>query len=96
LFIQRLVATIIGLYWYLTNVTLNNNEYRYFAYGMASGMDTPPNYSYVCTTATFVRYDSSVPLGKYNFTDKFQLNHLQVNFYCFQKSSVTYPETQVK
>ncbi|UJR20700.1 hypothetical protein I4U23_023821 [Adineta vaga] len=74
---MKLIATIIGRYWYLTNVTLNDNEYRYFAYGMHSRMDTPPKYSYVCTTATFTRYDDSVKYGKYNVSDKFFIKHFQ-------------------
>ncbi|CAF0857572.1 unnamed protein product [Adineta steineri] len=74
---MRLVATIIGQYWYLTNITVNDNLYRYFAFGMQNLMDTPPKFSYVCTTATFVRYDDTTKYGKYNFTDKFNIKSFQ-------------------
>jgi len=74
---MSLNTTIIGGYWYLINATLNNNEYRYFAYGMHSRMDTPPKFSYVCTTAIFVRFDNLIKHGKYNFSDKFYLTKLQ-------------------
>ncbi len=75
-----MITTIIGRYWYLQNVTLNNNVYRYFAFGMSDLMTTPPTYSYVCTTATFIRYNNSTTnLAQYNFTDQFYLLGLQVN-----------------
>jgi len=74
---MSLIITIIGRYWYLEKATINNNEYRYFAYGMYSQMDTPPTYSYACNSAVFVRYNSAVPHGQYNFTDQFYLINLQ-------------------
>ncbi len=40
-------------------------------------MDTPPTYSYVCTTATFVRYHPE-GRGSYDFLDKFYIKNLQV------------------
>jgi hypothetical protein len=80
LFIFRLTTTIIGRYWYLVNATLNDKEYRYFAFGMHDRMDTPPTYSYVCSSAMFVRYERMTEsYGKYNFSDKFYLTDLQVN-----------------
>ncbi len=82
-FFWRLNTTIVGVYWYLTHVTLHSNEYRYYAFGMYDLMTTPPTYSYVCTTATFVRYDSSAPGGQYNFSNKFYLLELQVNWNIF-------------
>ena len=73
-----LVATIRGLYWYLDSATLNNTAYLYFAYGMQSLMDTPPNFSYVCNSAVFVRYDiNSTKYGTYNFNNKFFISDLQ-------------------
>jgi hypothetical protein len=42
-------------------------------------MTTPPTYCYVCTTATFVRYNTSTVAGQYNFSDMFYLLNLQVN-----------------
>ena len=45
---------------------------------MHSKMDTPPSYSYVCTTAIFVKYSSESRFGKYDFLDKFYLTNLQV------------------
>jgi hypothetical protein len=74
---MSIITTRIGRYWYLEKATINNNEYRYFAYGMPDKMDTPPTYSYVCNSAIFVRYNNSVPHGQYNFTDKFYLIGLQ-------------------
>ncbi|CAF0983529.1 unnamed protein product [Rotaria sp. Silwood1] len=73
-----LTTTIMGRFWSLENVTLNQNEYRYFVSGMDSPMETPPTYSYVCTTAEFVRYDNSKsPYGLYNFSNKFYIKNLQ-------------------
>lgn len=78
--ILSLTASIINRYWVLQNATLNGKEYRYFAYGMHDQMETPPTYSYACKTATFVRYDSSVPKQEhYNFSTKFYIIDLQVN-----------------
>jgi len=74
---MSLTTTIIGRYWYLEKATINNIQYRYFAYGMSDQMTTPPAYSYVCNSAIFVRYDTTVPLGQYNFTNKFYLINLQ-------------------
>jgi hypothetical protein len=45
---------------------------------MHSKMDTPPTYSYVCTTAIFVKYNSESRFGSYDFGDKFYLTNLQV------------------
>jgi len=72
------MANITGRYWYLEKAEINDTEYRYFAYGMNSKMDTPPAYSYVCTTATFVKYNSSSKYGTYDFQDKFFITNLQV------------------
>lgn len=76
----RLTASITGLYWQLTSAKLANFEYRYFAYGMHSEMDTPPTFSYVCTTATFIKYDKAALAGKglYDFSNKFSIKNLQV------------------
>jgi hypothetical protein len=73
-----LIANITGRYWYLEKAIINNTEYRYFAYGMHSKMDTPPTFSYVCTTAVFVKYDPKPPYGSYDFQDKFYITSLQV------------------
>ncbi len=78
-FLWSLNTTIVGVYWYLTQAILNNQEYRYYAFGMYDLMTTPPTYSYVCTTGSFVRYDSSTPGGRYNFSNKFYILELQVN-----------------
>ena len=67
-----------GLYWNLEKAIFNDSEYRYFAYGMHSQMDTPPTYSYVCTTAVFVKYNSTIKFGLYDFKDKFFVTNLQV------------------
>lgn len=75
----RLTASLLGRYWYLTNTTVNGSEYRYFAYGMHSKMDTPPKYSYVCPTATFTQYDSTGKYGAYNTSNKFSIKHFQVS-----------------
>ncbi|CAF0842113.1 unnamed protein product [Rotaria sordida] len=72
-----LTTTIFGRFWRLENVTLNQNEYRYFVSGMHSPMETPPTYCYVCTTAEFVRYDSQTRYGLYNFSNKFYIKDLQ-------------------
>ena len=76
----RLTANISGLYWKLDSATIEDVEYRYFAYGMYSTMDTPPTFSYVCTKATFVKYDRKQHAGKgaYDFDDKFYITNLQV------------------
>ena len=76
----RLTANITGLYWELYSAVLQGVEYRYFAYGMYSKMDTPPTYSYVCTKATFVKYDKTQHGGKgaYDFDDRFYITNLQV------------------
>ncbi|CAF3660933.1 unnamed protein product [Rotaria socialis] len=74
---MTLMANITGRYWYLEKAIVNGSEYRYFAYGMHSLMDTPPTYSYVCKTAVFVKYNSSVKYGTYDFKDKFFLTNLQ-------------------
>lgn len=65
-----------GLYWTLDKVFFNSSEYRYFAYGMHSLMDTPPKFSYVCTTATFVKYNP-VKYGTYDFKDRFFITKFQ-------------------
>ena len=72
--------SITGLYWQLTSAKLDGFEYRYFAYGMHSEMDTPPTFSYVCTTATFIKYNRAALAGKgaYDFNDKFSISRLQV------------------
>lgn len=70
-------ARLINRYWYIENITIHDKLYRYFAYGMANQMDTPPSYSYVCNSATFVRYDPSTKYGTYNFSDKFYLTNFQ-------------------
>ncbi|CAF2403266.1 unnamed protein product [Rotaria sp. Silwood2] len=73
-----LTTTKMGRFWSLENATLNQNEYRYFVSGMHSPMETPPTYSYVCTTAEFVRYDNSkTKYGQYNFSNKFYIKELQ-------------------
>jgi hypothetical protein len=82
-FLFRLIANITGRYWYLESVTIesktmNLTEYHYFAYGMHSKMDTPPTYSYVCTTATFVAYNDAPKHGSHNFQDKFYITNFQV------------------
>ncbi|CAF1428317.1 unnamed protein product [Adineta ricciae] len=74
---MTLTASLLGRYWYLTNTTVNGSEYRYFAYGMHSRMDTPPKYSYVCTTTTFTRYDSTGKYGAYHTNNKFSIKHFQ-------------------
>jgi hypothetical protein len=74
---MSLIANITGRYWYLEKAIINNTEYRYFAYGMHSKMDTPPTYSYVCTTAIFVKYDPIKANGSYDFRDKFYITNLQ-------------------
>ena len=74
-----LTATIIGRYWYLEQAVLNGTEYRYFAYGMHYRMDTPPKYSYVCNSASFIAHNKTTKYGTYNFDDKFFLTDLQVN-----------------
>jgi hypothetical protein len=56
---------------------IDGTQYRYFAYGMYSKMDTPPTYSYACKTATFVAYNPDKH-GSYNFRDKFYIRNLQV------------------
>jgi len=92
-FLFSLIANITGRYWYLESVTIesktmNLTEYRYFAYGMYSKMDTPPTYSYVCKTATFVAYNDAPKHGLYNFQDKFYITNFQVTkkkfFFFFQ------------
>lgn len=65
-----------NLYWKLDKVVFNNSEYRYFAYGMHSLMETPPKFSYVCTTATFVQYNSGT-YGTYDFQNRFFISKLQ-------------------
>ncbi|CAF1264378.1 unnamed protein product [Rotaria magnacalcarata] len=86
---MSLTTTIIGLYWTLENATINGEEYRYFAYGMHSQMETPPTYSYVCTTATFVRYNALYDkYGQYNFSKKFYITNLQ--FQPFNSSQLTF------
>jgi hypothetical protein len=74
--IMTLIANITGRYWYLESAIINETQYRYFAYGAYSKMDTPPTYSYVCTTATFVRYHPE-GRGSYDFLDKFYIKNLQ-------------------
>ena len=69
---------ITGLYWRVTDVQMNGSEYRYFAYGMHSEMETPPTFSYVCTTAVFVKYNSSGKYGTYDFANKFFISNMQV------------------
>lgn len=84
----RLIANVTGLYWQLISIKLDGSEYRYFAYGMYSEMDTPPTFSYVCTTATFVKYDRAASGGKgaYDFNNKFSIKSFQVR----QRSSIRY------
>ncbi|UJR28942.1 hypothetical protein I4U23_010159 [Adineta vaga] len=72
-----LIANLTGRFWYLETAIINDTEYRYFAYGMHSRMDTPATYSYVCTTAVFVKYDPNTKYGTYDFRDKFYLTNLQ-------------------
>jgi len=74
--IMRINASISGLYWYFNSATINDTEYRYFAYGMPSKMDTPPTYSYVCTKALFVKYEPAGH-GKYDFLDKVYITNFQ-------------------
>jgi len=69
-------ATIIDRYWYLESAKVNAIEYRYFAYGSYSRMDTPPKYSYACTTAMFVKYNPEGH-GSYDFQDIFYITNLQ-------------------
>ena len=69
---------IVGQYWYLQSVYVADEEYRYFAYGMHNRMDTPPTFSYVCTTATFIHYNSSSHFGSYDFTKKLFIKNMQV------------------
>ncbi len=59
---------------------INETQYRYFAYGMYSTMETPPTFSYVCTNALFIKYNDNKPTkhGSYDFTDKFYISNLQV------------------
>jgi len=71
-----LTASLSGRYWYLDSAIINETQYRYFAYGMYSKMDTPPTYSYVCTTATFIAYNPEKH-GSYNFQDKFYITNFQ-------------------
>ncbi|CAF0895153.1 unnamed protein product [Rotaria sp. Silwood1] len=73
---MTLIANITERYWYLDTVTMNGSEYRYFAYGMHSQMETPSTYSYVCKTAVFVKYDSAGH-GLYDFKNKFFLTNIQ-------------------
>ncbi|CAF1640836.1 unnamed protein product [Adineta ricciae] len=75
--VMTLIANLTGRYWYLEKAIVNDTEYRYFAYGMHSKMDTPPAYSYVCTRAVFIKYDPNTKYGTYDFTDKFYLANLQ-------------------
>jgi len=65
-----------GLYWKLDQVVFNESEYRYFAYGMHSLMDTPPKFSYVCTTAKFVKYNPA-KYGTYDFKYQFFITNFQ-------------------
>ncbi|CAF0731597.1 unnamed protein product [Adineta steineri] len=74
---MTLYANITGRYWYLEKAVIGDTEYRYFAYGMHSKMDTPPKYSYVCTTATFINYNASTKYGTYDFRDKFFITNFQ-------------------
>lgn len=79
IFSFSLIANVTGRYWILEKVAFNGSEYRYFAYGMHNPMDTPPDYSYVCTTAVFIKYNSSSKYGIYDFKEKFYITNLQVN-----------------
>lgn len=73
-----MVVNITGLYWRVTDVQVNGSEYRYFAYGMHSEMETPPTFSYVCTNAIFVKYNPAGKYGTYNFSSKFFISNMQV------------------
>ncbi|CAF2811263.1 unnamed protein product [Rotaria sp. Silwood2] len=74
---MTLIANVTDRYWYLDKAILNDSEYRYFAYGMHSEMETPLTYSYVCKTAVFVKYNSAIKYGLYDFKNKFFITNIQ-------------------